>query len=154
MGAWASDSDANAAVYDALECFGPLESMQLRTGEASVPFEHADDISDVVENEEMQSMYEHTGVVVLLTKWGCKMPCDVLERTVEKLEAEPEICDERSHAVRFEAALLRRALETEGKLRSAVPPVTIRRAVERLPADSEGGVNVLWPYDEYAVSRG
>ena len=99
-------------------------------------------------------MYEHTGVVVLLTKWGCKMPCEVLERTAEKLEAEPQICEERNHAVRFEAALLRRALETEGKLASAVPPVTIRRAVERLPADFEGGVNVLWPYDEYAVSRG
>ena len=81
MGAWAYDSDANDAVYDALECFAFPERMQLRTGEASVPFEHADEISDVVEKEEMQSMYEHTGVVVLLTKWGCKMPCEVLKRT-------------------------------------------------------------------------
>jgi len=153
MGAWAYDSDANDAVYDALECFDFPERMELRVGDASIHFEFADDISDVVEKEEMQAMYEHTGVVVLMTKWGCKMPCDVLERTVEKLEAEPEICEERSHAVRFEAALLRRALESNGKLAKAVAPVTIRRAVERLPEDHEGGVNVLWPHDRYAVSR-
>ena len=155
MGAWAYDSDANDDVYDALECFDFQERMELRVGDASVRFELADDISDVVEKEEMQAMYEHTGVVVLMTKWGCKMPCDVLERTVEKLEAEPEICEERSHAVRFEAALLRRALESDGKLAKAVAPVTIRRAAERLPdCGARGGVNVLWPYDEYAVSRG
>ena len=51
-------------MYDALECFDFQERMELRVGDASKRFELADDISDVVEEDGMQAMYEHTG-------WWC-----------------------------------------------------------------------------------